>query len=354
MALGSSNIKISDVRNALGETTNSLKGLCQSNKINMWSKWKPIQSDVPLTNAIIKNKNSGLTIGNFNTFIECANAIKNQTALNIHTYVKPTSKYRLGDFRNYNHFKQGFVDLSFQDQYNSSGNKEARADGNFSDLVNTYSYFENNNFYVSLLVWKDDNSKYMIYTSPTQITSSSANLGMSVDHNYMLSSQNFGPGRYYYTLILNTGTNHGIGNWQILNSNITGGQIIALSNEYGITDVIASASPVPEFEVSSINGAWSSYSYFLSGFDIKIIWESNNPFTIKDAYFSEDHNKIADIPIDITGQYNSGNEFSWGVKDGENPIHIDTITGVITLTIECTGVYEDDISTFIIPFVEIG
>lgn len=39
-----SNVKITDIRDTLGETTTNLSALCKSTKVNKWAMWKPLQS----------------------------------------------------------------------------------------------------------------------------------------------------------------------------------------------------------------------------------------------------------------------------------------------------------------------
>jgi hypothetical protein len=46
MILPQTGVRISAVRNALGENTNDLGSLCTSPKINKWSFWKAVTSPV--------------------------------------------------------------------------------------------------------------------------------------------------------------------------------------------------------------------------------------------------------------------------------------------------------------------
>lgn len=111
MALGSTNVTITQVKNILGESSNVLSTLCKSSKINMWSKWKPINyTGGSLTNTIIENNRCGLNIihsSSIGGLIDAIDAaVGNQPFdddFSAITYNRPTSNYRLGDFRNYNH-----------------------------------------------------------------------------------------------------------------------------------------------------------------------------------------------------------------------------------------------------------
>jgi hypothetical protein len=63
MALASIGITISAVKAALGTSNTNLGGLCTNDNINVWSKWKPINSSAStLTIEILKTANYGINI----------------------------------------------------------------------------------------------------------------------------------------------------------------------------------------------------------------------------------------------------------------------------------------------------
>lgn len=110
MVLSSTNVKFSDVKTALGETTNSLKSLCTSNKINKWSLWKPIQRNNPITNVNdIYASDCGFDL----FFVQNGSINSNIMGQNFDcwTYNIPSSNYRLGDFRNYDSDKKPWYDF---------------------------------------------------------------------------------------------------------------------------------------------------------------------------------------------------------------------------------------------------
>ena len=102
MALPTTGLTTNAVASALGEASNDVGTLCKSNKINKWSKWKPIQNNkvTGLTLTDLQNANFGFTIPN-------ADADEGVALAQAWTYNKPTggaaSPYRLGDFRGYEH-----------------------------------------------------------------------------------------------------------------------------------------------------------------------------------------------------------------------------------------------------------
>lgn len=98
-ALGTTNISTTLVRNTLGEDNNDVGLLCTSDKINRFSKYKPILHTDPHYNLVLSGSpdNSwwGLTIPTLDQMNSYGNW----------TYDKPPSSYpkRLGDFRMYYH-----------------------------------------------------------------------------------------------------------------------------------------------------------------------------------------------------------------------------------------------------------
>lgn len=109
--LSVTNISISEVETALGESTTKLSELCKSDKINKWSFWKPTKSSVDtLTEDAIGAANASLypttlsltgvnVYGGINGTSTSGSASPTASEW---TYLKVT-KYRLGDFRTYDH-----------------------------------------------------------------------------------------------------------------------------------------------------------------------------------------------------------------------------------------------------------
>lgn len=109
-ALGTTNISVDLVNTTIGEGSNDLRALCVSNRINKWSKYKPVvfAGDTDL----LANFNWWKTLDNFcglsiekhATIESLISAVENGT---VWTYNHPTggaiSPYRLGDFRKYLH-----------------------------------------------------------------------------------------------------------------------------------------------------------------------------------------------------------------------------------------------------------
>lgn len=81
MALGQTDISVTLVKTILGESVTTVGGLCTSNNINKWSKYKPVSGTYPSAS----DGKYGFNLSN------------------LWAYIKPSSVYRLGDFRGYEH-----------------------------------------------------------------------------------------------------------------------------------------------------------------------------------------------------------------------------------------------------------
>lgn len=109
MALPTTGISTSLVATAIGEASSDVGTLCSSPKINKWSKWKPIWH--PKTTGLILSdleaENFGILVYEYTYFNDLLVAMGG-TGEGMASYRKPlggvSSPYRLGDFRNYEHY----------------------------------------------------------------------------------------------------------------------------------------------------------------------------------------------------------------------------------------------------------
>ena len=191
MALASSNIKISDVKTALGETTNSLKSLCTSDKINKWSLWKPIQYNSSITESIIYQKNGGFTFPKYSSVEELTDTYLDSSSDITWTYNKPTSNYRLGDFRNYDHSAKSFC------QYNITydGNLYTVTFDNLSKYLRDFTPLQE---YIEcgFIVYKEDKTGNQYYIHSGPFDKNQGNIQVSMKFNVLNS------GRYYAIPVL--------------------------------------------------------------------------------------------------------------------------------------------------------
>ena len=97
-------VSIDDVKSILGESSNDLATLCKSSKINMWAKYKPVDSDSPFLNISTgwKGKRGDCNISYPKT--NTITAVKDYYSQdnNGYSYRTAQAPYRLGDFRGYN------------------------------------------------------------------------------------------------------------------------------------------------------------------------------------------------------------------------------------------------------------
>lgn len=102
------NINISVVSDTIGESSNNLSDICLSDKVNVWSKWKPFDCNtLSLNNSLIENNYYGFDVVQITS--NEVRGILTKCITNDGRWLrcKPKggelSPYRLGDFRNYNH-----------------------------------------------------------------------------------------------------------------------------------------------------------------------------------------------------------------------------------------------------------
>lgn len=93
MALGTTGITTSLVAQTIGEASNDVGTLCTSSKINIWSKYAPCEF----------NSVSGLTDLEFQKYKWKYATTFNSVTGSYVSYNNPTTKFRLGDFRGYDH-----------------------------------------------------------------------------------------------------------------------------------------------------------------------------------------------------------------------------------------------------------
>lgn len=98
--------QIADVKTVLGESVNTLSGLCTSTKINWWSKKKPVQFTGTRTTDWWKSRTNdcGLNPYQLSSVADVINHCDGTE--NGWTYARPngTYPYRLLDFQGYNHY----------------------------------------------------------------------------------------------------------------------------------------------------------------------------------------------------------------------------------------------------------
>lgn len=132
-------VSIDDVASALGHGSYDLGTLCQSDKINKWSRRKPIQVNqvTELTEAQWKSNNYGYTIPTYYSRNETWNAFKSGEGWG---YNKPTSFFRLTDFEEYNAYSKSPFEVTLEETTVSIGSS-VRFNMDGIDDIRTWGYF---------------------------------------------------------------------------------------------------------------------------------------------------------------------------------------------------------------------
>ena len=132
-------VSIDDVASALGHGSYDLGTLCQSDKINKWSRRKPIQVNqvTELTEAQWKSNNYGYIIPTYYSRNETWNAFVSGTGWD---YTKPTSYFRLTDFEEYNQFATSPFDVTLEESSVSIGSHVRFNMGDLED-IRSWGYF---------------------------------------------------------------------------------------------------------------------------------------------------------------------------------------------------------------------
>ena len=173
------NISISNVKALLGESTNSIGGLCSSTKINAWSPYAPCsiselfpaKSELPAAHWKVV---TGLDGNSSHSFIE---------------YNPPTggssSPYRLGDFRGYIHdianptisvtttapsesTRSFYITLTYD--YRTASNNATLYDFSAANSVGTYKYYAIITYRTNIIKLPLTTSNGYEYTASTTVT----------------------------------------------------------------------------------------------------------------------------------------------------------------------------------------
>lgn len=163
---------ITDVKTVLGETTNTISGLCSSSKINMWSKHKPVQISSTFPDRSGNwwegdNTDCSMAYLYKTKFSDAFNVISQNTKA---WWCKlpdgTTYPYRLLDFDGYYHSAtspiSGVQILKINNTYyfnlqDGSSSKSL----SLKDLV-----YLKNNYYFTVIIVKPNGAKRAIWSSP--------------------------------------------------------------------------------------------------------------------------------------------------------------------------------------------
>lgn len=175
MILPNNNISIMSVRNCIGEPSSDLGTLCISNKVNMWSKYKPVKLNTLNTNSNPNwYKGDDLSCGINMPKSGHPDTVKNQ----VWTRQIPTggssSPYRLGDFRGYNSSAQRIISgrLYFNETLQTDSKLQLKIDLYHNAIDNNLQFTDIDklkNMYYGLLIEDYTKTQWIVTSDKTCI-----------------------------------------------------------------------------------------------------------------------------------------------------------------------------------------
>lgn len=114
MAIGNINITTELVKNTLGEATHNVGKLCTSPSINKWSFFKPVEyytGGNGIEEEHLYACNDGFNLSNVESH-SCTDVLNKYYNNEVWQYEAPTTTFRLGDFRQYDHYAQPFINFN--------------------------------------------------------------------------------------------------------------------------------------------------------------------------------------------------------------------------------------------------
>jgi len=288
--------QLADVKAVLGESVNTLSGLCKSSKVNKWAKYKPVvyASNAPDRSGTAwwhgTNRNCSLTI---NTYAKASTLASGYTSN--YGYVKPSggtaSPYRLLDFQGYNHKAPTLAMIAIGGEQDSSGRYVYYISESVKTAV-TFSFYEvasainimdlfyknggglftssDTNLYCGILVRQGTTNYYAVKMNTNA-------LGVS------MTASTLGSGKWNRTIQLTsdqvTGVNTGVEYtvYPFVAPVSTYSQIITVANDYGFR---SAPLPVTPFKLIS-----ASYASKLNGsFTAQTCKATTNAFQVTFTY----------------------------------------------------------------------
>ena len=304
--------KISEVRQALGENSNSLSILSTSNNVNKWSFHKPIQFNktTALTDEEINSKNCGFYNFVFNTPFDLIHNIGE-----VWKYEKPSSYFRLSDFRNYNHNAERWYIL-----------EELNNNNNFVrlDLTTDISLFTS----FQELKNQDLDFGFLISTTLDNTTTSGyyykqCNI-LDLDGNYHIDASNLPIGTYQVIPVLTSDIRYNSGTLTAINRNsdFVGSWYAFPSQPIAIQ--VADIPPITKKLQLSVANSYYALGVDQTGefienieFDLQVSLESGNLYYSIELWFKNayDGTSVKDIKVgEVSGDIAGGSVNTHNIK----------------------------------------
>ena len=304
--------KISEVRQALGENSNSLSILSTSNNVNKWSFYKPIQfnKSTALTDEEINSKNCGFYNFVFNTPFDLIHNIGE-----VWKYEKPSSYFRLSDFRNYNHNAERWYIL----QELNNNNNYFRLD--LSTDISLFTSFQE-------LKNQDLDFGFLISTTLDNTTTSGyyykqCNI-LDLDGNYHIDASNLPIGTYQVIPVLTSDIRYNSGTLTAINRNsdFVGSWYAFPSQPIAIQ--VADIPPITKKLQLSVANSYYALGVDQTGefienieFDLQVSLDSGNLYYSIELWFKNayDGTSVKDIKVgEVSGNITGGSVNTHNIK----------------------------------------
>ena len=136
-------VELIKIARALGEYTD-LATCCQSNNINKWSFYKPINNEslLAISDSDWYAVNDGFNLFTFNQPQRLLYELTHPNASTIWTYTDREEPFRLTDFESYNHYANPIFPLSFDGNNSGTAGTSLRMScPGFNDFIQRWAYF---------------------------------------------------------------------------------------------------------------------------------------------------------------------------------------------------------------------
>lgn len=181
-------ISISDIQNKIGETAKDIGTLCQSNNINKWSFYKPVNHSKlsRLNDSDFSSANDGFNLHTWSTWYQCLNNRSYDW-----TYIDRTAPYRMGDFIGYNHNNRTpwfQMECAQGSTVYADSNANIFIDNDIESFVNTYGVFSgttsNSVDLVYIISDESSGSRYLYKFSSVEFLSDYNSYYLKLDSNF--------------------------------------------------------------------------------------------------------------------------------------------------------------------------
>lgn len=304
--------KISEVRQALGENSNSLSILSTSDNVNKWSFYKPIQFNktTALTDEEINSKNCGFYNFVFNTPFDLIHNIGE-----VWKYEKPSSYFRLSDFKYYNHNAERWYILEKLNNNNNFVRLDLTTD---ISLFTSFQELKNQDLDFGFLI-----STTLDNTTTSGYYYKQCNI-LDLDGNYHIDASNLPIGTYQVIPVITSDIRYNSGTLTAINRNSDFfGSWYAFPSQ-PISIQVADIPPITKkLQLDVVNSYYElgvdQTGEFVENieFDLEVSLDSGNLYYSIELWFKNayDGNKVKDIKVgEVSGNITGGSVNTHSIK----------------------------------------